>query len=133
MSNGNMKRQLCGIFIKGVKRGMSSSLCGTCPLLHNKYLLFCNYFFLCVYSVTNRFSTTFAFLLASLSILSHFSFSSNISSHPSLNYLPYLYAYVFNVLSSFISDMTCHYDIICFSPESEDYDLQPLEIRDVSK
>ncbi|XP_058981650.1 tyrosine-protein kinase receptor torso [Musca domestica] len=27
-------------------------------------------------------------------------------------------------------DMTCHYDIICFSPESEDYDLQPLEIRD---
>ncbi|XP_073848893.1 tyrosine protein kinase receptor torso [Musca autumnalis] len=27
-------------------------------------------------------------------------------------------------------DMTCHYDIICFSPESEDYDLPPLEIRD---
>ncbi|XP_075167235.1 tyrosine protein kinase receptor torso [Haematobia irritans] len=26
-------------------------------------------------------------------------------------------------------DMTCHYDIICFSPESEEYDLQPLEIR----
>ncbi|XP_065369892.1 tyrosine-protein kinase receptor torso [Calliphora vicina] len=27
------------------------------------------------------------------------------------------------------ADMTCHYDIICFSPESEDYDLHPLEIR----
>ncbi|KAM7345614.1 tyrosine protein kinase receptor torso isoform 2-T2 [Cochliomyia hominivorax] len=27
------------------------------------------------------------------------------------------------------ADMTCHYDIICFSPESEDYDVQPLEIR----
>uniref|UniRef100_A0A1I8P558 Fibronectin type-III domain-containing protein n=1 Tax=Stomoxys calcitrans TaxID=35570 RepID=A0A1I8P558_STOCA len=27
-------------------------------------------------------------------------------------------------------DLTCHYDIICFSPESADYDVQPLEIRD---
>ncbi|KAI8127299.1 Tyrosine-protein kinase receptor torso [Lucilia cuprina] len=27
------------------------------------------------------------------------------------------------------ADMTCYYNIICFSPESEDYELQPLEIR----
>uniref|UniRef100_A0A1A9WI57 Protein kinase domain-containing protein n=1 Tax=Glossina brevipalpis TaxID=37001 RepID=A0A1A9WI57_9MUSC len=26
-------------------------------------------------------------------------------------------------------DMTCFYDIICFSPENENYDLQPWEIR----